>query len=165
MYAQAAFESMKADAITVAPYMGMDSVVPFLEISGNWVVLLALTSNEGSNDFQLIRSNSDSQLYEHVFKESVKWGTPDNMMFVVGATREDHFNTVRKHAPDHFLLVPGVGAQGGDLNAVCEWGMNDEVGLIINVSRGILYASNDVDYAKAAAHAALTYQSQMMKYM
>jgi orotidine-5'-phosphate decarboxylase len=162
-YATAFFETLKADALTIAPYMGADSVQPFLESEGKWVVLLALTSNKGSQDFQMQKMADGRALYEWVLETSVGWGTPDQLMFVVGATHPEYFQTIRRIAPDHFLLVPGVGAQGGSLEEVCKHGMNQEVGLLVNVSRGILYADTGTDYAKAAGRAAQQYQQQMAK--
>jgi orotidine-5'-phosphate decarboxylase len=162
-YAKAFFETLNADALTIAPYMGADSIQPFLESEGKWVVLLALTSNKGSQDFQMQKMADGRALYETVLETSVRWGTPDQLMFVVGATHPDYFQTIRRIAPDHFLLVPGVGAQGGSLEEVCRYGMNREVGLLINVSRGVLYAGTGTDYAEAAGRAAQQYQQQMAR--
>ncbi|EON77250.1 Orotidine 5'-phosphate decarboxylase [Lunatimonas lonarensis] len=161
LYAKAFFETLKADAITVAPYMGKDSVAPFLEFEGKWVILLALTSNTGSLDFQLFQDTSGTQLFEEVLKKSQTWGTVDNLMYVVGATRGEKIADVRKIIPDHFLLVPGVGAQGGSLQDVAKYGMNDNVGLLVNSSRGILYASSGVDFGKAARNEAHKLQEEM----
>lgn len=151
MYAKTFFERLDADAITVAPYMGEDSVTPFLAYEDKWTVLLALTSNKGSNDFQMIPDKNGHLLFERVLKRSQRWGSPVNMMFVVGATQGELFKNVRAVAPRNFLLVPGVGAQGGSLDEVAEYGMNDECGLLVNSSRGIIYAGNDETYAQAAA--------------
>ncbi len=143
MYAKTFFETFSFDAITVAPYMGFDSVTPFLEFDGKWVIVLALTSNKGSRDFQFIKDGDGVRLYEHVLKTAISWGTPDNLMFVVGATQEASIQQVRQLAPYHFLLVPGVGAQGGSLTQVYRGGRNNEVGLLINSSRSIIYAGGD----------------------
>lgn len=151
MYAKTFFERLDADAITVAPYMGEDSVTPFLAYEDKWTVLLALTSNKGSNDFQMIPDKNGHLLFERVLKRSQRWGSPVNMMFVVGATQGELFKNVRAVAPRNFLLVPGVGAQGGSLDEVAEYGMNDECGLLVNSSRGIIYAGSDETYAQAAA--------------
>lgn len=162
MYARAFFEQLKADAVTVAPYMGIDSVQPFLGFEGKWVILLALTSNAGSSDFQLLRHTPDDQpLYESVMRKSQAWGTPDTLMYVVGATHPEYFAEIRRIAPAHFLLVPGVGAQGGDLQALCTHGLNDHCGLLVNSSRGILYASSGLDFAEAARHSAKALQTDM----
>lgn len=153
MYANAFFGTLGADAVTVAPYMGRDSVEPFLSYPDKWAVVLALTSNKGSEDFQLlsVREGGIVQpLFETVLQKVASWGTTDNLMFVVGATHPDLFRAVRKIVPDHFLLVPGVGAQGGDLEAVCAAGMNQRCGLLVNSSRQILYASSGDDFAAKA---------------
>jgi orotidine-5'-phosphate decarboxylase len=151
MYAKAFFESLKADAVTVAPYMGKDSVDPFLQFDGKWAVVLALTSNSGSNDFQRKHlSGSNQELFENVLKTVSAWGTIDNTMYVVGATHPELFKRVRAIVPDHFLLVPGVGAQGGSLSAVAVSGMNADVGLLVNSSRQILYASSGLDFMEKA---------------
>ena len=139
MYAKAFFENLKFDSVTVAPYMGADSVVPFLEFKNKWVILLALTSNKGADDFQFFEGNGE-KLFEKVLKQSKKWGNENNLMYVVGATRPEMFTEIRKLVPDSFLLVPGVGAQGGELSEVCKYGMNKDCGLLINSSRGIIYA-------------------------
>ncbi|MFA5971428.1 MAG: orotidine-5'-phosphate decarboxylase [Lentimicrobiaceae bacterium] len=149
------------DAITVAPYMGEDSVKPFLAITGKWAIVLALTSNKGSDDFQLFSDVNETRLFERVLERTSKWGTPDNMMFVVGATKAEMLEGIRNIVPDHFLLVPGVGAQGGDLNAVAKYGLNDHCGLLVNASRSILFASNGSDFAKKAALEALSLQQEM----
>ena len=142
-YAKFAFETLGADAITVAPYMGQDSVGPFLEYSGKWAIVLALTSNAGGDDFQhALQDGSDEPLYERVMRRVMSWGSADQLMFVCGATRAEKFTQLRRIAPDHFFLVPGIGAQGGDLAAVCRYGMNAQCGLLVNSSRGILYAGD-----------------------
>lgn len=161
MYAQTFFETFKVDALTVAPYMGQDSVLPFLQYEDSWVVLLALTSNKGSHDFQLTRDSSNEALFQKVLRVSSQWGTEANMMYVVGATQGEMFSDVRRIVPHHFLLVPGVGAQGGSLQEVCKYGMTNECGLLVNSSRGILYASSGTDFAEAAATEAAKLQQQM----
>lgn len=161
MYARAFFEQVGVDAVTVAPYMGEDSVKPFLEFEDKWAVVLALTSNKGSLDFQMIEDKHDTPLFEHVVKRVQKWGTPVNTMFVVGATRGELIGQVRRAAPRSFFLVPGVGAQGGSLEEVCQYGLIDEVGLLVNSSRGIIHASSGDDFAQAAAQAAATLAAQM----
>lgn len=159
-YAEAFFKHMNFDAVTVAPYMGEDSVKPFLEYENKWVILLALTSNKGSSDFQLMKEN-DEQLFERVLRKSAEWGHTDNLMYVVGATHPEMFRQVRKLVPEHFLLVPGVGAQGGDLEAVCTDGWNDSCGLLINSTRDIIYASRGSDFDTAASEKAKAVQTQM----
>ena len=161
MYAKTFFESYDVDALTVAPYMGEDSVTPFLGYKDKWVILLALTSNKGSHDFQLTEDALGERLFEKVLKKSQDWGNQDNMMYVVGATQGRMFEDIRKLVPDHFLLVPGVGAQGGSLQEVCKYGMNEDCGLLVNSSRGIIYASNGENFAKAAAEAAEKLQQEM----
>ena len=161
MYARSFFETMDVDALTVAPYMGEDSVGPFLEYEGKWVILLALTSNPGSKDFQLFSDSQGQRLCEQVITKSQQWAGPEKMMYVVGATRGEKFKDIRRLAPHHFLLVPGVGAQGGSLEEVCKYGMNEECGLLVNSSRGIIYASQGVDFAEAAAQSARQLQLQM----
>ena len=161
MYAKTFFEQYDVDALTVAPYMGEDSVTPFLGYDGKWVILLALTSNKGSQDFQLTEDASGERLFEKVLKQSQQWGNADNMMYVVGATQGRMFEDIRKVAPDHFLLVPGVGAQGGSLQEVCRYGMTKDCGLLVNSSRGIIYASNGEDFAEVAAQKAQELQQQM----
>ena len=162
MYARSFFEGdMQVDALTVAPYMGEDSVTPFLGYEGKWVILLALTSNKGSQDFQLTTDSDGERLFEKVLRVSQRWGNAENMMFVVGATQGRMFEDIRKIAPDHFLLVPGVGAQGGSLQEVCRYGMTRDCGLLVNSSRGIIYASQGEDFAAAAATAARDLQQQM----
>ena len=161
MYARTFFEEINLDALTVAPYMGEDSVTPFLNYAGKWVVLLAATSNKGSLDFQMTEDAEGERLFEKVLRVSSAWGGDDRMMYVVGATRGRLFEDVRRLAPHHFLLVPGVGAQGGSLEEVCRYGMTDECGLLVNSSRGIIYASSGTDFAEAAAAAARQVQEQM----
>lgn len=161
MYARTFFDEYDIDALTVAPYMGEDSVTPFLGYDGKWVVLLALTSNKGSHDFQLTRDENEVRLFEQVLKKSQQWGDANNMMYVVGATQGELFTDVRKIAPDHFLLVPGVGAQGGSLSEVCKYAMTKECGLLVNSSRGIIYASSGEDFATVAAQKAKELQEQM----
>ena len=161
MYARTFFEEYDIDAITVAPYMGEDSVKPFLEYPGRWVILLALTSNKGSHDFQLMQGTGGRRLFEEVILKSQAWATADNMMYVVGATQGSMFQDIRRVAPDHFLLVPGVGAQGGSLEEVCRYGMNSDCGLLVNSSRGIIYASSDDHFAEVAGNKARELQQQM----
>lgn len=165
MYARAFFDPKQSglsfDAITVAPYMGEDSVKPFLEFENKWVILLALTSNQGSHNFQHLISDG-TPLFQNVLQTSKQWGSIDQMMYVVGATQAEKFQEIRKIVPDHFLLVPGVGAQGGDLEAVSKYGFNSQCGLLVNSSRGIIYASRDEDFAEAAGKAAQEIQRQMV---
>ncbi|NND05370.1 MAG: orotidine-5'-phosphate decarboxylase [Saprospiraceae bacterium] len=161
MYARTFFERYDFDAVTVAPYMGIDSVLPFLEFEDKWVILLALTSNQGSHDFQLQKSIDERFLYEHVLETAQQWGNPDNLMFVVGATQATSLQQVRSIVPDHFLLVPGVGSQGGDLGAVYEYGKNDTVGLLVNSSRSIIYAGSDEHFGAAAANASTLLAKEM----
>ena len=162
MYAKTFFEQYDVDALTVAPYMGEDSVTPFLGYDDKWVILLALTSNKGSHDFQLTEDKNGERLFEKVLKQSQQWGTEENMMYVVGATQGQMFEDIRRVAPRHFLLVPGVGAQGGSLEEVCKYGMiPGDCGLLVNSSRGIIYASQDDDFAEVAALKAHELQQQM----
>lgn len=161
LYAKAFFEQMNFDSITVAPYMGEDSVRPFLEFKDKWVILLAHTSNPGSSDFQLISSIDGRFLYEEVIVRSQQWSTPDNLMYVVGATRADKVEGIRRIAPDHFFLVPGIGAQGGSLEDISKAGMNKECGLIVNSARAIIYASSDKDFAAEARREAMKVQVEM----
>ncbi|MDY6092001.1 MAG: orotidine-5'-phosphate decarboxylase [Prevotella sp.] len=161
MYARTFFEEYGIDSLTVAPYMGEDSVTPFLGYEGKWVILLALTSNKGSMDFQFSCDENGERLFEKVLKTSQKWGNDKNMMYVVGATQGKMFEDIRAVAPRHFLLVPGVGAQGGSLQEVCKYGMIDDCGLLVNSSRGIIYASTDKDFAEVAAQKAKELQEQM----
>ena len=163
MYARTFFETYNLDALTVAPYMGEDSVTPFLAYEGKWVILLALTSNKGSHDFQLMEDAQGVRLFEHVLTKSQTWGNADNMMYVVGATQGEAFKDIRRHAPNHFLLVPGIGAQGGSLHDVCQYGMNKDCGLLVNSSRGIIYASNGADFAEVAADKAREVQEEMAR--
>ena len=163
MYARSFFEDMDIDAVTVAPYMGEDSVTPFLTYADKWVILLALTSNKGSHDFQLTEDAQGERLFEKVLRKSQQWAGDDRMMYVVGATQGRMFEDIRKVVPNHFLLVPGVGAQGGSLEEVCKYGMTKECGLIVNSSRGIIYASKGTDFAEAARRAAQEVQAQMAK--
>lgn len=164
MYAEAFFNeessAMSFDSITVAPYMGKDSVLPFLAYPNKWVILLALTSNEGSQDFQTKQSGAD-KLYEQVIKTAAKWGNADQLMYVVGATKAEEFQNIRQLAPDNFILVPGVGAQGGSLAAVCKYGLNKQCGLLVNSARNIIYASNGTDFAEKAREEALKLQQEM----
>lgn len=161
MYARTFFEEYDVDSLTVAPYMGEDSVTPFLGYDGKWVIVLALTSNKGSHDFQLTEDKDGERLFEKVLKTSAYWGNKDNMMYVVGATQGKMFEDIRRIVPDHFLLVPGVGAQGGSLEEVCKYGMNKECGLLVNSSRGIIYAANDETFAQTAAEKAKELMEQM----
>jgi orotidine-5'-phosphate decarboxylase len=180
-YAKAFFESMNFNAITVAPYMGEDSVRPFLQHAGKWAIVLGLTSNKGAADFQLIRTfakgfphlsddgegypsnlNPLEYFYEYVIRRVSQWGTSENLMFVAGATAPAFFENIRQIIPDHFLLVPGVGTQGGDLKAVAEKAMTKDIGILVNVSRSIIYASNEKDFAEAAGMQAKTYQEEML---
>ncbi|KAA6330920.1 Orotidine 5'-phosphate decarboxylase [termite gut metagenome] len=154
MYARSFFDDLGIDAVTVAPYMGEDSVKPFLLYPSKWVILLALTSNKGSQDFQLTEDNNGERLFEKVLKKSQTWADSEQMMYVVGATQEKMFAGIRKHIPDHFLLVPGIGAQGGSLEKVCKYGMNKTCGLIVNSSRAIIYSDNSENFDKAARTAA-----------
>ena len=163
-YAEAFFKQMNFDAITVAPYMGIDSVSPFLEYTDKWVILLGLTSNKGSKDFQFIKNaETGKYLFEEVIESSIKWGTTDNLMFVIGATHPENFEGIRKIIPDHFLLVPGVGAQGGDLEAIIKYGANQNGGLLINSSRGIIFSSEGEDYAEAAGRSAAELSEAMSR--
>ena len=161
MYARTFFEEYNLDALTVAPYMGEDSVTPFLGYKDKWVVLLALTSNKGSLDFQMTEDKDGVRLFEKVLSKSQEWGNSENMMYVVGATQGRMFQDIRRLAPDHFLLVPGVGAQGGSLQEVCKYGMTRDCGLLVNSSRGIIYASAGTDFAEVAAQKAQELQTQM----
>lgn len=165
LYARAAFEMMGVDAITVAPYMGVDSVEPFLKYPGKWVVLLALTSNGGSSDFQQLELKEGGKLYERVLSTSQRWASEDNLMYVVGATRAEFLEDVRKIVPHHFLLVPGVGAQGGSLEEVSKYGMTPECGLLVNSSRGIIFASSGEDFAEVAGAKARELQEEMSGYL
>ncbi len=161
MYARTFFEEYNLDSLTVAPYMGEDSITPFLEYTGKWVIILALTSNKGSHDFQLFENKEGRRLYEEVLEKTQKWGTDENIMYVVGATQGEAFRDIRKIVPTHFLLVPGVGAQGGSLEEVCKYGITSDCGLLVNSSRGIIYASKESDFAEVAAQKAQEVQQQM----
>ena len=161
MYARSFFETLDVDALTIAPYMGEDSITPFLEYDGKWVIVLALTSNKGSRDFQFIEDQQGTPLFEHVLNKTQQWADADKMMYVVGATQGEMFKRIREIIPDHFLLVPGVGAQGGSLEEVARYGMNSPCGLIVNSSRGIIHASSGDDFAQVAALKAQAMQQQM----
>ena len=161
MYARSFFEELDIDALTVAPYMGEDSVTPFLQYEGKWVILLALTSNKGSHDFQLTADQQGERLFEKVVRTSQQWASEEQMMYVVGATQGQLFEDIRKIAPRHFLLVPGVGAQGGSLEEVCRYGMTSDCGLLVNSSRGIIYADSTEQFAEVAAAKARDLQQQM----
>lgn len=163
MYAQTFFKEYNVDALTIAPYMGEDSVKPFLEYEGKWVILLALTSNKGSHDFQLFEDKDGVRLFERVLSKAQEWGTTEKLMFVVGATQGSLFADIRKLAPNSFLLVPGVGAQGGSLQEVCKYGMNKDCGLLVNSSRGIIYASSEANFAEIAGEKAKELQQEMEK--
>ena len=161
MYATAYFKTLDFDAITLSPYMGYDSIVPFLELEDRWAIILALTSNEGSKDFQQLGLKGDMQLYEKIISTAAGWGTVNNIMFVVGATRAEALKNIRELVPEHFLLVPGVGSQGGSLYDVAEYGMNDRCGLIVNASRSIIYADGTNKFEQAAREQAASLQKQM----
>lgn len=163
-YAKALFETIPFDAITVAPYMGEDSVKPFLQFAGKWAIVLGLTSNKGAKDFEL-QQTGNGMLYEQVLQTVSSWGTLENLMFVVGATQTDEFTTIRKIIPNHFLLIPGVGAQGGSLKEIAEKAINKDVGILVNVSRAIIYASNGEDFAEKARSVAKKYQQEMMSFL
>ncbi len=163
-YAKAFFDTLGFDAVTVAPYMGSDSVQPFLEYKEKWTILLGLTSNEGAKDFELLPTG-EGLLYEQVLRKAAGWGTPDNLMFVIGATRADRVAAIRAAFPDHFFLVPGVGAQGGSLEEISASGMNHECGLLVNASRAVIFASAGVDFAAKAAQACREYRDEMSKYL
>ena len=161
MYAQSFFTEMNFDSLTISPYMGSDSVKPFLEFENRIAILLGLTSNTGANDIQLKTTNNDDFVFMEMIKSSKNWGDKNNMMYVVGATKPGHIEKIRSIIPDHFLLMPGVGAQGGDLNEICKYALNDNIGIIVNSSRSIIYASADNDFAIAAANQAIILQIQM----
>ena len=165
MYARTFFEELNIDSVTVAPYMGEDSVTPFLTYEGKWVILLALTSNKGSHDFQLTEDTNGERLFEKVLRESQEWSNDENMMYVVGATQGRAFEDIRKIVPNHFLLVPGVGAQGGSLEEVCKYGMNSTCGLIVNSSRAIIYADKTENFATVAGQEARKVQEEMEKFL
>jgi orotidine-5'-phosphate decarboxylase len=162
-YAETFFKHMNFDAVTVAPYMGIDSVSPFLAYEDKWVIILALTSNKGALDFQFTTDLHGEKLFEKVIKKSSEWGGDDQLMYVVGATRDEAIKEVREVSPNHFFLVPGVGAQGGSLTAVADYGWNAQCGLLVNSSRGIIYAGNDEDFAEKAKSAAVELQLEMAK--
>jgi orotidine-5'-phosphate decarboxylase len=164
-YAKTFFETYPYDSVTVAPYMGADSVQPFLAFENKWAIVLGLTSNPGSQDFQMLSLADQSFLYERVLKTVSSWGTSENTMFVIGATRADQLQNVRNILPHHFLLIPGVGAQGGDVATVCEHALTDDGGILINVSRGIIYASSQEDFASKAQEAAKIYQQEMQQFI
>lgn len=161
LYARTFFETMDFDAVTLAPYMGEDSVKPFLAYEGKWSIILALTSNPSASDFETVTDSKGVPMYERVIRRSRHWGSPIDTMYVVGATQAESFDSIRAVAPRHFLLVPGVGAQGGSLEEVCRHGMIDECGLLVNSSRGIIYASSGEDYAEAAGKAAAELAAKM----
>lgn len=163
-YARAFFETLNFDAITVAPYMGEDSVRPFLEYKDRWTILLGLTSNSGAKDFEL-QPAGDGLLYEQVLKKAATWGSPDNLMYVIGATQAEEFVRIRQLTPEHFYLVPGVGAQGGSLEAISKKAMNKDIGLLVNASRAVIYASEKEDFAVKAGQAAKQYQQEMKGYL
>lgn len=160
MYAKALLENMNFDAVTVAPYMGRDSVEPFLQVKGKWAIILGLTSNTGARDFQFLKSKG-KPLYQHVIESAMQYGSADNTMFVIGATKEQYFETIRGFCPEHFFLVPGVGAQGGNLQLLARYGLNADGGLLVNSSRGIIYASSGKDFAEKAREQALKLQREM----
>jgi orotidine-5'-phosphate decarboxylase len=162
MYAKTFFETYDFDAVTVAPYMGRDSVSPFLAFDGKWSIVLALTSNPGANDFQLLNDiNTGKKLFENVLTKASSWASKDQIMFVVGATKAEALSDIRKIIPDHFLLVPGIGAQGGSLQEVAKHGLNKQCGLLVNSSRGIIYASNTTDFAESARNSAMEVRDEM----
>ena len=165
MYAKAFFEDLNFDSVTVAPYMGSDSVKPFLEFKNKWVILLGLTSNQGAFDFQFIKDADGKELNQHVMEKASEWADEEQLMFVVGATKAEYLTEIRKVIPNHFLLVPGVGAQGGSLSDVVRFGKNKEVGLLINSSRGIIYSDNSINFANSARAKALEIQEEMTKYV
>ena len=160
MYAKAFLENMNFDSITIAPYMGEDSIKPFLEIKNKWVIILGLTSNKGAQDFQFLKTNK-KPLLQNVIEKCMQYGTSENTMFVIGATKEEYFEDIRKFCPDHFFLVPGVGAQGGDLQKLSKFGMNKDCGLLVNATRSIIYASNGKDFAEKAREEAIRMQKEM----
>ena len=163
-YAKAFFETIPFDAITVAPYMGSDSVKPFLDYENKWAIVLGLTSNEGSKDFEQLRLHG-KYLYEEVIKKTAEWGTTNNLMFVVGATKFEELFAIRETIPDHFFLIPGVGFQGGSLANVSRYGLNKDCGLLVNSSRAIIYAGKNEDFAEEARRVALKYQTEMKRYL
>lgn len=163
-YAKAFFSALPFDSVTVAPYMGEDSVTPFLQYKDKWAIVLGLTSNKGASDFELQKAG-EGLLYEKVLKTVSSWGSPENLMFVVGATQADEFVNIRRITPDHFYLVPGVGAQGGSLKEISEKAMNKDVGILVNASRAVIYASSKEDFAEAAGNAAREYRDEMKNYL
>ena len=165
MYASTFFDTYNFDGVTLAPYMGLDTVSPFLQFDGRWSIILALTSNKSANDFQYIKDEKNVPLFENVLKTAQTWGTTDQIMFVVGATKAEALQDIRKIAPDNFLLVPGVGAQGGSLAEVAKYGMNDRCGLLVNSSRGIIYASTGKDFSAVAKEKATELQEEMEVYL
>lgn len=164
-YAKTFFQTYQFDALTVAPYMGSDSVAPFLTYPDKWAIVLGLTSNKGSLDFQMEQAADGSFFYEKVIKKVAKWGSPDNLMFVIGATREEQIAEIRQWVPDHFFLVPGVGAQGGNLQKISALGLNTNGGLLINASRSVIYAGKDIDFADRARSVADNYRQEMQAYL
>ena len=164
-YAKTFFETYNFDAVTVAPYMGEDSIRPFLDYENKFTIVLGLTSNKGANDFEYLKTNNNKFFYEEVIEKISTWATPDNLMFVVGATQTKELQNIRKIIPENFLLIPGVGAQGGSLKEVSENGMNKDCGLLVNASRAVIYASVEQDFAEAAAMAAKNYQHEMKNYL
>lgn len=162
-YAKTFFEYLNFDSVTIAPYMGEDSVTPFLAFENKWAIVLALTSNKGALDFQTIKNENGDELYKSVLQKTATWGSSENMMYVVGATRAEQIGEVRKIVPNHFFLVPGVGAQGGSLKDVSDYGWNKDCGLLVNSSRAIIYASNDLDFAEKAKEEANKIQNEMSK--
>ena len=160
-YAKTFFEYLNCDSVTIAPYMGEDSITPFLEFKDKWAIVLALTSNKGALDFQAIKNQEGKELFKSVLEKTATWGTPENLMYVVGATRAEQIGEVRKVVPEHFFLVPGVGAQGGSLEDVCKYGWNADCGLLVNSSRGIIYASNGENFAEQAKNEAKKIQQEM----
>lgn len=165
MYAKSFFHYYNCDSVTVAPYMGKDSVQPFMTYANKWAIVLGLTSNDGALDFQMLNVNNENHLYQQVINKVASWGTAENTMFVIGATRGELFKEVRKIVPDHFLLVPGIGAQGGSLEEVCKYGLNADCGLLVNASRSVIYASTGLDFAEKAAIEAQILQEEMASYM
>lgn len=165
MYAKTFFDTYDFDGVTLAPYMGLDTVSPFLQFEGKWSIILALTSNRSASDFQYISDNNNKLLFENVLETAQEWGNSDQIMFVVGATKAEALQKIRKIVPDNFLLVPGVGAQGGSLEEVAKYGLNDHCGLLVNSSRGIIYASADEDFAAVAKNKATELQKEMELYL
>lgn len=164
-YAKTFFETYKFDAVTVAPYMGEDSIRPFLDYKDKFTIVLGLTSNKGANDFEYLKTVDNNFFYEEIISKISTWATPDNLMFVVGATQAKQLQSIRKIIPGNFLLIPGIGAQGGNLEEVSKYGMNKDCGLLVNVGRSVIYASGKEDFAEAAANVAKTYQKEMRRYL